>query len=202
VAAWAAAIRGRDPRAAVSGFAEEVVCLVGGRSDVGELVRDAAAQVGADAAALRGSFTTGISRVVAGGPFLPEAYDQARRAITVGRQVHGPGAVTDFNGLGVYRLLSLVPDGAELRGFVRETLGELVERDDAESRDLRQTLEVLLETNLNVAETARRLHFHYNTLRYRIAKLERMLGSFTDDPQLRLSLMLALQVLRMRGVGS
>jgi purine catabolism regulator len=201
-AAWSAVLLARDPRAAVSGFAEEVVCLVGGRGDAGELARGAAARVGADASALRGSFTTGISRVVAGAPFLPEAYEQALRAIDVGRQVHGPGSVTDFNGLGVYRLLSLVPDGAELRGFVRETLGELVEREDAETRDLRQTLEVLLETNLNVAETARRQHFHYNTLRYRIAKLERMLGSFTDDPQLRLSLMVALQVLRMRGVGS
>jgi len=200
VAAWAAAVRAGDPRAPVSGFAEEVVALVGGRGDVGGLVRDAAAQVGADAG-LGGSFTTGVSRVVAGAPFLAEAYDQARRAIAMGRQVNGPGSVTDFNGLGVFRLLSLVPDGTELRGFARETLGELVERDDAETRDLRQTLEVLLETNLNVAETARRLHFHYNTLRYRIAKLERMLGRFTDDPHLRLGITLALQVLRMHGVG-
>jgi purine catabolism regulator len=145
-------------------------------------------------------FSTGISREVTSPGALPGAYDQAGKAVKVGRQLNGPGEVAHFDSLGVYRLLSLVDDTEELHSFVRETLGDLAGDDDPESADLRRTLQVLLETNLNVAETARRLHFHYNTLRYRIGKLERLLGPFTEDAHLQLNLTLALHVLRMRGI--
>jgi len=159
--------------------------------------------VSGDGGGGRRSFGTGVSRVAASPAGIPTAYEQARTAVRVGRRMHGPGAVAHFDGLGVFRLLSLVEETAELDAFAAETLGELARTegpDAGETADLRRTLEVLLETNLNVAETARLLHFHYNTLRYRIAKLERMLGPFTEDPQLRLSLQVALQVLQMRGL--
>lgn len=197
VTCWTAAMRRHDARGAVAGFSHEVVTIVDAAVDAGRLARDAAV---AFAECLPATFSTGASRVAVGAEALPEAYGQALKAARVGRQLHGHGAVAHFDQLGVYRLLSLVNDTAELHSFVSETLGSLASDADAENADLRRTLQVLLETNLNVAETARRLHFHYNTLRYRIGKLERMLGNFTEDAHLRLNLTLALHVLRMRGI--
>lgn len=200
--AWSMVVRERDPKAAVVGYSQEVVVVMGtpAKSSPGEAVRQMVAQVSGDGGGGRRAFSTGVSRVVDAPERLPDAYEQARRAARVGRQMHGPGAVSDFDSLGVYRLLSLVPDSAELTSFMHETLRDLATRDDEETVDLRTTLQVLLDTNLNVAETARILHFHYNTLRYRIGKLERMVGPFTTDAHLRLSLGVALQVLRMRGL--
>ncbi len=193
-AAWQASVRKHDPRGAVAGFSHEVVAIVGASADPARVARDALAGIS------DGTFSTGLSRVASGVDALPGAYNQALKAARVGRQLHGAGAVAHFDELGVYRLLSLVSDTDELHSFVRETLGPLAGDDDAENADLRRTLQALLETNLNVAETARRLHFHYNTLRYRIGKLERLLGNFTEDAHLRLNLTLALHVLRMRGI--
>ncbi|MGI8333938.1 PucR family transcriptional regulator [Actinomadura scrupuli] len=203
-AALTTAVRRRDRGAAVASFAREVVAVVGIPADgdlsgLSAVVKDAGAVFG-EHQGQRWTFSAGFSRSVETPVALPDAYEQAVKAVRVGRQLHGAGAVAHFDQLGVYRLLSLVSDAAELHAFVRETLGELAGDDDPEVLDLRRTLQVLLETNLNVAETARRLHFHYNTLRYRIGKLERMLGPFTEDAHLRLNLTLALHVLRMRGI--
>ncbi|GLZ10564.1 CdaR family transcriptional regulator [Actinomadura sp. NBRC 104425] len=207
-AAWSTAVRRHDRGAAVASFAHEVVAVIGtadgdepplSSGPVQAMLKEATA-IFAEHLSGKRTFSTGISRTVTSPSALPEAYDQAVKAVRVGRQLHGDGARAHFDQLGVYRLLSLVSDPQELHAFVRETLGELAGDDEPELVDLRRTLQVLLETNLNVAETARRLHFHYNTLRYRIGKLERMLGPFTEDAHLRLNLTLALHVLRMRGI--
>jgi PucR family transcriptional regulator, purine catabolism regulatory protein len=201
-AAWQSVVRPRDPHAPVAGFNREVVAVLGvpPKGNVDRMVRDLVREVAGDGGGGRRSFSTGVSRVTTSPALIAEAYAQARTAVRVGRRMQGPGAFAHFDSLGVFRLLSLVEDTAELRAFAAETLGDLGRTDDDEAADLRRTLEVLLDHNLNVAETARALHFHYNTLRYRIAKLERILGPFTDDPHLRLSLHLALQVLQMRGI--
>ena len=199
--AWQTVVRWRDPRAAVVNFNREVVVLLGlpAGGDVDRLVTELDRLVKGDGGGGRHSFSLGVSRVAAGPHELTRAYEQARTAVRIGRRLHGNGARADFDRLGVHRLLSLIPDGAELRGFVDDVLGDLA-ADSAENLDLRHTLAVLLETNCNVAETARRLHFHYNTLRYRISKLERTVGPFTTDATLRLDLTLALRVLEMRGL--
>jgi purine catabolism regulator len=198
-AAWEQVVHRLDKAAPVVGFRHEVVALVPASDDVTEVVAELLAAVTGDRGGGRRSFSTGVSRVIDSVSELPAAYAQARKAVAVGRRTHGPGTVAHFDSLGVHRLLSLVSDSAELHSFAAEVLGVLAE-DTPEVADLRQTLQALLDTNCNVAETARALHFHYNTLRYRIGKLEGIVGPFTTDPELRLGVALALRVVQMRGL--
>ncbi len=200
--AWTNTVRRHDPQAAVVWSSDEVIAVFG--IDPQARQDEALALVEGFARAVRGlggggrrTFSTGISRTLDDVLRLPEAYEEARKAVEVGRRMDGNQSVRHFDSLGVFRLLSLIPDTQELYAFAVETLGVLATDDKPEYADLRRTLAVLLEHNLNVAETARALHFHYNSLRYRISKLERMLGPFTRDAQRRFAITLALHALQL-----
>jgi purine catabolism regulator len=86
---------------------------------------------------------------------------------------------------------------AELHAFVHDTLGPILGLPQPARGDLLKSLAVLFSTRFNVAESARILHYHYNTMRYRVTKLERMLGRFADDSAAELRIGVALQILRM-----
>lgn len=152
-------------------------------------------RVSGDRGGGRRPFSVGTSRLVTSFDGLPNAYHQARRATEVGRRFAG-GRTSHFDDLGIHRLIGLIPDNQELAVFAKDILGELAD-DDAQARELRTTLQVLLDHNLNVAEASRELVMHYNTLRYRITKLEKVLGPFTADATLRLNIAVALQVHKM-----
>ena len=163
-----------------------------------DVVRRVVTGVAGDKGGGRRSFSVGVSRVAPDVADLPEAYAQARRAVEIGRRVHGTGSTTFFDELGLHRLIALIPDTGELRAFARDVLGQLAES-TTEAANLRETLQVLLDTNFNVAEAARLQFFHYNTMRYRVSKLERLLGPLSSDPHLRLDVAVALRVLEIAG---
>jgi PucR family transcriptional regulator, purine catabolism regulatory protein len=189
---WTRVVRDRDRDAAVAGFATELVAVVG--------VADAAAlarKIHADLTASTGrAYSVGVSQVGAGPLDIPRLYEEARVALQVGQRLAGSGAVTNFAGLGLYRLISNVSQ-AELRAFVHDTLGPVLDLPEPARSDLLKSLAVLSGTRFNVAESARILHYHYNTMRYRVTKLERMLGQFADDAAATLRIGVALEILRM-----
>ncbi len=210
-AAWRQVTQAMDAGIPCVDFSSEVVAVmpVGNSSEPSqavspptpdrpgaEVVRKAVAAVAGDKGGGRRSFSVGVSRPVATLDDLPDGYGQARRAVEVGRLVGGPGATTFFDQLGLHRLIALVPDQAELRAFAQDVLGPLAQQ-TTEAADLRETLQVLLDTNFNVAEAARLQFFHYNTMRYRVGKLERLLGPLSSDPHVRLDVAVALKVLEI-----
>jgi purine catabolism regulator len=178
----------------VAGFATDLVAIAGaGHQDPLALARKVQGEIGD---ATRQLYSVGVSQVGAGPQDIPRLYEEARVALHVGHRLSGSGAVTAFGGLGLYRLISSV-SRAELQAFVNDTLGPVLRLPEPSRGEMLRTLAVFFDTRCNIAESARRLHFHYNTMRYRVAKLERMLGEFVEDSHAGLRIGVCLQILRM-----
>jgi purine catabolism regulator len=139
----------------------------------------------------------GIGRACADPLDLRSSYEEAKRSLLVARQAVGPGEVVAFDQLGLSRLLLSCP-AAELAAFCEATLGPLVTYERAHPQSgLRETLDAFFTANRNLARTARALYVHYNTVKYRLERLEDLVGAFIDDPERACTLELALRVHRL-----
>jgi purine catabolism regulator len=70
-----------------------------------------------------------------------------------------------------------------------------------EQLPLLETLRIYFAVNMNVAEAALRLNVHRNTVRYRLARIEELLGMRFDAPRTIANLHLALLTERLEGDG-
>jgi purine catabolism regulator len=191
---WASAVRSRDRAAAAAGLGSELVAVIGADEDAVAIARSVQAEV---AQFTHGEYALGVSRSYPGPRGIATAYQEARTALRLGHRVSGKSAVTAYGELGLFRLLAQVGD-EDLRTYAEETLGPLMRLNDPERTEMFQTLEALIEHNMNMAEAARHLHYHYNTLRYRLAKLERLLGPFSTSTPVAIQVGVALQITEMQ----
>jgi len=141
--------------------------------------------------------TAGIGRQVRDILCLHEGYENAERALEIGQMVYGPGSITRYDDLGIYRLLDLKSGSGETARFSKELLGELETSDEHYHTDLLKTLKTLFECNFNLKKTADTLSVHYNTIRYRVVKIEQLAGISLDSEEDRLNLQLAFKVHRV-----
>ncbi|MFC4945439.1 PucR family transcriptional regulator [Pseudonocardia sp. GCM10023141] len=103
-----------------------------------------------------------------------DTHARALRAAEIGRLVGSErGWLVDYETVELVALVAADLDRA--RAYVQRILGPLAE-DNPRAGELRETLQVYLEVQRSVAQAARRLHAHRNTVVYRIKKIEALLG--------------------------
>lgn len=138
------------------------------------------------------AWSGGLSESATAPAQLHHAATEARDAARLGLVVLGPRHIAQPGDLGVYRLLMALRDSGDLAPFVRGTLAPLL----AETRagdGLIETLEAFFACNGNLSEAARHLHLHRNSLIHRLNRIRELLSHDLDDPELRLSLQLAIK---------
>lgn len=121
---------------------------------------------------------------------VSKSYKEAKMALDVGRIFYVERNVVAYNTLGIGRLIYQLPINL-CKMFIEEIFGEEIpeELDD----ETLNTINMFLENNLNVSETARQLYVHRNTLLYRLEKLQKVtnldIRIFDDALTLKIALM-------------
>jgi purine catabolism regulator len=138
--------------------------------------------------------SVGLGGPRAGVAGLRAAHREAERALALGSQLFGPGHLTHFGDLGLYRLLYRLHETPEAEEFRQEVLGALEAYDRQHRADLILTLEAYFAAGASPKETAARLHLHRNTVLYRLQRIADISGHRLDDPPTCLGLQLALRL--------
>lgn len=128
---------------------------------------------------------------------IPTSYTEASRALQVIHRLGARGKTLTYGDLGIPRLLFQVEDPAELLEFAHIRMGPVLTYDQRHDGILMAALEGYLRSNQSAQEAAVQLDLHPNTLRYRLHKVEGLLGVSLTDIDVLLDLRLACLVLRL-----
>jgi purine catabolism regulator len=172
---WPATTAAAATRVA-SAVRDELAALAGGRNGAASVV----------------SMGVGVPREGISG--IRRSHQESRQALALGRRLQGPGHLTRFDELGVYRLIFAAEAMPELRDLYDEALGLLLAYDRDNNADLIGTLGAFFAANGSPKEAAERLRVHRNTVLYRLDRVRDITGYDLEDANLRLRLHLALHV--------
>lgn len=104
---------------------------------------------------------------------LSIAYQQAGLSLHAGKIFYPDQNIYPYNGLGIGRLLyGLSKEQCII--YMKETIGE--NYNSVLQPETAHTFNCFFDNNMNIAQTARQLHMHRNTLIYRLEQVQRETG--------------------------
>lgn len=117
---------------------------------------------------------------------LRQSFREAQQALEIGAQLLMRRPIW-FDEVYLYLLLEHSSRNEDLRQWFKRTLSALVEYDLRNKTDMVHTLELYFDAGQKLHEAAQALHIHPNTLKYRLRRIEQVLGQdpFKGENQLR-----------------
>ena len=122
-----------------------------------------------------------------------ESHSAAQRGLDFLRLVGSTNEMISFRRPGVEQLLLSTGEPAALLAFVARYVEPLDRYDEDHSAELRHTLEVFYSQQGRLEPSARELHVHVSTLRYRLERIEKLVGVDPRAGESRLDLEVALR---------
>lgn len=104
---------------------------------------------------------------------VKKSYNQAVTAMSISKIFLNDQRFVSYERLGIGRLIYHLSI-RESQEFLQEVLGNW--SPDSMDEETKEAVYAFLDNNLNIAETARQLYIHRNTLLYRLQKVKEMIG--------------------------
>jgi DNA-binding PucR family transcriptional regulator len=138
----------------------------------------------------------GIGGPASGAAGLRESYQQAARCLHIMAALGREDGELSFSDAGSYALLVAL-DPVRQEEFLKDVLGRLQAYDDLHKTNLVETLDTYLDSFGSVPRTAAALYLHHTTVRYRLGRIEEIIGASLSEPEIRLSLQIGLRLRRI-----
>ncbi|HSR03700.1 MAG TPA: PucR family transcriptional regulator ligand-binding domain-containing protein [Proteiniclasticum sp.] len=128
---------------------------------------------------------------------LHKSFREAQEALRLVHMTPSEKKIYHYEDFMVHHFLEENIDGLEMRKFFENTLGPIYDYDLKYKSELLPTLESWMSHHFNVAETARSLFAHRNTILYRIDRISTILQSDLKESDEMLKYQLALKIYRL-----
>lgn len=125
---------------------------------------------------------------------IRDSFNQADRALKIGKHIWGKNYLAGYEELGIYRLFVEGTNKEELQRQYDHTVGIIKTYDESHDTDLYNTLKTYYECDKGILSTAEKLFIHRHTLRYRLARIKSLTGLDPDKSQDSLQLQVGILV--------
>ena len=130
---------------------------------------------------------------------IPEMYQQALTIAEISRICDIRKSLIQEKDLGALPILYPFRKSRTADRYINRFLTPLVQYDENQRSQLCQTLYAYLKNNSNVKQTAEALFTHYNTITYRLERIEKILGFSIRSGEAQFNLRLAFELERLSG---
>ncbi|MEK4425804.1 helix-turn-helix domain-containing protein [Solibacillus sp. FSL K6-1523] len=149
---------------------------------------------------IENSFTKasiGISNTVKVPKDYIKGFEEAKKAAEFASAFQKDSPVVHYDDLGILGVLFNAEDPESMKIFMNKHLQPIIEYDQKNNSDLIRTLQIYLDNESVIQVSAEQLHVHYNTLRYRLNRIEEILNMDLSNPYNRLNIQISLLIAQL-----
>ena len=141
----------------------------------------------------------GVGSPVESAYLCAKSFREAKRTLSLAMRSDNLKITPFWDDMGVYRLLLPTLDTEDSADFINECLGPLINSKRLESSSsLLQTLFCIIKNSWQLKPVASVMNLHYNTVKYRYAKIGEILGVDMESHKTRINLAIAMELYTLK----